>query len=640
MVSISSLIAILAYAIALCGITPLFPWLEIVPRSAVVIGLAAGIWQDRTRAWPVKNWMFNAAVVPVFLFYAAQFSRAQPIQPVVSILAIMLAVRLAGPKSGRYYLQSAALSLFCLASSSLFNLSPVFLLYLTVMLVLVAVLMVLLTFYSQDSGMSLPPGDYRKVLAAGLLMPVVSLPLLVLFFPLLPRTPLPLWNFMVVPTTRSAGFGDSVEPGRSQSIGESRVLAFRAEMPRQSQSQLYWRGAVFSKPKGTSWERSAAPAEEVMYPRRLVTQTIYPEPGSSRALLALDAPGRISLTRSKRSPDGTYEWLGPAGRRLTYSAGSVVTGILPTRGGIDRDFYLKLPEKLSPRIRELAGTIRSQAPSDAGRLEKLELFFRNGGFSYSRQGLPTGEHALELFLFESRQGHCEFFASSFALLLRSAGVPSRVVGGYLGGEYNDLGGYYLVIEDMAHAWVEAYIEGKGWVRIDPSSFAANAGTVWGGAHAQSPMLRLRLMLDSLDHSWNRMVITYDSDRQVEAALNAGRRFQGIKVSGFLSAAIPYLLLLFLVAGISAMFVFRSRIFISREERLLRRFYRQIEREYDLPVQRGKQGLFEIVAASGNPGVRAFVDIYAGAVYRDRKLTDDEYEQLLLIMRQKFRETPS
>ena len=130
MVAISSLTAVLSYAIALCGIVPLFPWLATAPRAALAAGMLAGIWQDRRGAWPVKNWQFNLAVVPVFLYYALQFSRANPVQPVVSALAIMLAVRLCGEKSGRHYLQIAALSLFCLASSSLFNLSPIFLFFL------------------------------------------------------------------------------------------------------------------------------------------------------------------------------------------------------------------------------------------------------------------------------------------------------------------------------------------------------------------------------------------------------------------------------------------------------------------------------------------------------------------------------
>jgi transglutaminase-like putative cysteine protease len=377
--------------------------------------------------------MFNAAIVPVFLYYALQFSHTNPVQPVVSVLAIMLAVRLGGLKNVRHYLQISALSLFCLASSSLFDLSPLFLVYLALMLFLVAVSLVLLTFYGQDEYMLLSRSDLRRVLAAGLLLPLASLPLLIFFFPLLPRTQIPLWNFLAVPASRTSGFSDQVEPGSSAIAGAARVLAFRAEMPLQPQQQLYWRGTIFNRVEGRRWVRAVPPTENIIYSGRRISQTIYPEPGSSRALLALDAPAVLTLQRSRRSPDGVYDYQGAAGKRFIYTAESISTGKLALTGDIKRSFYLALPANLSERIKQLAEKIRNQGKNDADRLGRLESFFRNSGFRYSMTGLPTGERALEQFLFESRQGHCEFFASSFALILRAAGVPTRLVGGYLGG---------------------------------------------------------------------------------------------------------------------------------------------------------------------------------------------------------------
>lgn len=631
MVSISSLAAIFSLAIALCGIIPLFPWLEPIPRSSVILGLAAGLWQSRTGSWPLKNWMFNAAIVPVFLFYAVQFSRADPVRPVVSVLAIMLAVRLAGPSSSRHYLQSAALSLFCLASSSLFDLSLVFLVYLALMLFLVAMQLVLLAFYSQDSGMALAPAGLRRVLAAGMLMPLASLPLMALFFPLLPRTQMPLWNFLAAPAARSSGLSDTVEPGKSPDLSDSRVPAFRAEMPRQPQQRLYWRTTVFNRAERNRWVRAGVPTEELVYAGPRISQTIYPEPGSSRTLPALDAPAFTSQPRSRRSYDGIFERQTQSGRRLAYTAESQPSGIIAVRGSINRSFYLKLPEDLSPRIHNLGIAVRSQASSDSGRLERIETYFRNGGFRYSRHGLPTGERALETFLFETRQGHCEFFASSFALLLRSAGIPARVVGGYLGGDYSELGGYYLVSEDMAHVWVEAFLEGKGWVRIDPSGYAQNADAVWSVARQPGLKRRVRLLLDSLDHSWNRTVITYDFERQADAVRLAGGRLQNLHAAGFLKSMIPYLIG---IALFSALWMVRARrhtLFTSREERLLNRFYRQVERDCNITVERGRVGLFELAALTGNPAAREFADIYGGAVYRDRRLTDDEYARLKNIL---------
>jgi transglutaminase-like putative cysteine protease len=634
MASINTLISILSYAIALCGMLPLFPWLENVPRLIVVAGLAAGIWQAVRGPWLLKNWIFNVAIVPVFLYYALQFSRTNPVQPVVSVLAIMLATRLAGPKNTRHYLQISTLSLFCLASSSLFDLSPRFLLYLGLILLLVAVSLVLLTFYDQDSAMSLAHSDLRKVLAAGLLMPLVSLPLLIFFFPLLPRTQLPLWNFLAAPASRTSGFSDQVEPGISSQAGTSRVLAFRAEMQPLAQQQLYWRGTVFNRVEGRRWVRVAAPSENINYTGRRISQTIYPEPGSSRILLALDAPASLTLQRSRRLPDGVYEYQGSLGKRLVYTAESISTGTQATSTDIKRSFYLTLPDNLPERIQRLADNIQSRGRNDASRLELLEAFFRNNGFRYSKSGLPTGENALEQFVFESKQGHCEFFASSFALTLRAAGVPARLVGGYLGGEYNQMGGYYQVSEEMAHVWVEVYITGQGWLRVDPSSFAENAGSVWSAPRV-SFLSKVRMALDSLYHTWNRAVITYDFERQVDAARKVGARMQTVVVVRMLKVFLPYLAAVIGLVGVGSIVLYRKRIFLSREDRLLRCFYQRVRQDCGVAVERGRVGLFEIAVQTDNPAVREFADIYAGAVYRDRRPTDDEYRRLRKIVKEGF-----
>jgi transglutaminase-like putative cysteine protease len=631
MVSIKYLTSILSYAIALCGMLPLFPWLDNAPRLMFAGGLIAAVWQDRRGAWPLKNWMLNAAVVPLFLYYAQLFSRTNPVQPVVSVLVIMLATRLAGIKNSRHYLQISVLSLFCLASSSLFDLSLIFLVYLALMLFLVAVSLVLLTFYDQNSHMQLERSDLRRVLAAGVLIPLASLPLLLFFFPLLPRTMHPLWNFLAVPASRSSGFSDVVEPGNSSTVGTSRVLAFRAEMQQQPQQQLYWRGTVFNRIEGRRWVRVAPPSEHILYSGQRIDQIIYPEPGPSRVLLTLDAPVSLTLHRSRNSSDAVYEYSGSAGKRYIYDAKSVSAGNLAISGDINRSFYLTLPDNLSGRVKQLADVIRQQGSNDAERLDNLEAFFRNGSYRYSMTGLPTGELAIDQFLFESRQGNCEFFASSFALILRAAGVPTRLVGGYLGGEYNRLGGYYLVSEDMAHVWVEVFIAGQGWHRVDPSSFALNAGAVWSPPR-RSLLLRLRMTLDALNHTWNRSVITYDFERQVEVASKVGNRLKRVDLGRSLKGILPYLASILVVVGLSGILFYRKHIFPSKEERLLRCFYRRVELDCGVVVERGRAGLFEIADLTGNPKVLAFAEVYAGAVYRDRRLSDEEYSRLKQILK--------
>jgi len=634
MIAIRSLTVILTYAIDLCDMMPLLPWLTNAPRIILVLALLAGIWQDKRGVWPLKPWMQNIAILPLFIYYALQYSHSNPIQPVVSVLTIMLAVRLAGEKTVRYTLQIHALSLFCLASSSLFDLGPMFLVYLGLLMFLVAIALVLVTFYNQDSSMRMSIADLRKLLSAAILMPLLSLPLMLFFFPLLPRTQLPLWNYLSSTAGFTSGLSDKVDPGSRSIVGESRDLVFRVEMPRQGQ-QLYWRGAVFNRMEGSRWVRDrAVPGEKAVYSGQTVTQNIYLEPTDSKIMIVLDRPTSISLKWVKREPDDVFEYFGPTRRRLNYTAVSLFEGVAVSGSSIDKSFYLRLPDTVPPRITQLAADIRRGGKGDRARLELLETYFRNGGYRYSTRDLPTGDHALERFLFETRSGHCEFFASAFAILLRSAGVPSRLVGGYLGGDYNELGGYYLVSENIAHVWVEAFIVGSGWLRIDPSSFAENAGNIFAEHNSRNLMLRLRLAIDSLNHAWNRTVIPYDFEQQMNFIRYAVNLMQGVHTTKTVRSIAIYTAAVLLFVGL----IFAARrklLFHSREERILRSFLRQAERDFGLDGDQKQMGLFEIASESGSGKMIEFVNIYAGAVYRDRVLTDEEYRQLRQILRGGF-----
>ncbi|NTV48220.1 MAG: DUF3488 domain-containing transglutaminase family protein [Geobacteraceae bacterium] len=631
MVAIRSLTAILTYVIGLCGMIPLFPWLSAFPRVILIVGLLIGLWQDRRGEWLLKPWMQNVAIVPVFIYYALQFNRTNPAQPVISVLAVMLAVRLSGEKSVRHSLQIYTLSMFCLASSSLFDLNPVFLIYLGLLLFLVALALVLLTFQNQGHDMTVSKPDLKRIIFSALLMPVLTVPLLLLFFPIMPRTQMPLWHFLSPPPTRITGYSDAVEPGSQSSIAESRSLAFRAEMPRQVQKQLYWRGTVFNWTDGNKWTRvNKAPTEQAEFTGQTVRQLIYPEPSAVRTLIALDRPAVFALQRALRSPDGVFELSRITSGRLSYTVDSQTNGVIAQRNAINRRFYTQLPDLLPSRINDLASEIISSGEDDRTRVALLENYFRNGGYRYSTVDLVTGNRALEQFLFNKKQGNCEFFASSFALLLRAAGVPCRLVGGYLGGEYNDFGGYYLVTDAKAHVWVEAYIEGSGWERIDPSSFAANAGEVWVASRSRSLFLRFSMALDSLNYFWNRSVISYDFEQQVNIARQVGSRLQGINPSKILLNFVPYLAGIILLA-ILLFAVRRTSIFHTREQRVLSRFLEIVERDFSISTAEGGVGLFEIASLADNSHVSSFVEIYAGAVYHDRRLTDDEYLTLKHIL---------
>lgn len=632
--NLSRLIALLGYTIALLGAIPLFPHLPLLPKLVFLIGLAAGLVAAQCGRPLVPHLLLTVSSLLWFIWYAAQFSRANPALPVVSILTVLLGTRLAAEKSPRTWLQTCAIALFCLSASSLFDLGPRFLLFLTLMLPMLALMLVLLTF-QQSAPQSTGRFSLRQVVVVGLAIPLVALLLTPLFFPILPRTQMPLWNFLQqAGGSQPAGLSDTVTPGSTAQVPASGLLVFRADLPRQQPNNLYWRGLTFSRLDGLQWRKdpfnpSLKPPAGVAWINQIITM----EPGSSRALLGLDLP--LSFTYQNGSSINAATWNRPlpSSRRMRYEVISATGGLLAGPPPITERLTL-LPDATPLRLSQQAARFRQAGRTDQQRLNALENWFRTSNFRYSRTDLPTGDDALERFLFETRSGHCEFFASGFALLARGAGLPARLVGGYYGGEYNELGGYYRVGEERAHVWVEIWIAGTGWVRYDPSSLAINADAALGEPRQRSLAMRLRLLLDSLDHTWNSAVITYDFERQLQVASSVNARLQSLKLRDLRGLAWLFGLVLIAAALLwIGLRLHRGGLF-DRKARLLRRFRAQLERDCAIPRHQ-PLGLFDIIAQTDNRQVHEFINIYARALYREQMLTPKDYRRLHQLLHRGF-----
>lgn len=633
---ISRLIALLGFGSALLGFMPLFVHLPLLPRLLFGVGLLVGLARETRGSCVIPAPLLTAGSAVLFLWYGVQFSRHNPVLPVISSVVVLLAARLMAEKTPRTWLQLCTLSLFALAASSLFDLGPRFLVVLSLMVPALALQAVLLTM--QSHGATRLTGTARRhLLVVGMLIPVCSLLLVPLFFAILPRTRLPLWSFLQQSGGSSpAGLADTVAPGKNTAVPDSGPLVFRAELAGRPPVQLYWRVAVFSRLDATGWQRDAG-VQTVRIAGRpaQLEQTITMEPGSSRMLVGLDLPVAFIHPDGSTIPGATWNRPLPASRRFRYMATSLSDGVGAVRTAPAQGQLTALPVGTSSRLLQRARQFRQEGKTDRQRLDAVADWFRNGNFRYSRSDLPTGADALERFLFERRSGHCEFFASAFACLLRGAGVPARLVGGYLGGDFNELGAYYRITEDRAHVWVEAWLTNEGWVRVDPSSFAVNAAAALGEQRRTSFAQRVRLVLDTLDHLWTSAVITYDFERQLEMAARASSRLQSfgmdgiVRWGGILGGGAALVL-----AGWYGLRRVRTG-YLSREARLLRRFRTVAQRDLGMDIG-GNYGLFDLAGRTGNAQVRAFADIYGGAVYRGRQLTGAEIAQLRRLLRRGFR----
>ncbi len=624
---LSRIISLLGYSIAILGFIPLFPHIPIAPRLVFTAGLVIGLLSGYFKKQLVHHLVLTVISTLLFIWYGAQFSRHNPAVPVVCILVVLLGTRLAAEKSPRTWLQTSALSTFALSASSLFDLGPRFLLYLALMLPMIALSLVLNTFQSRGGQAPLDKKGLKNLIAAGIIIPVASLILTPVFFPVLPRTQFPLWNFIQqAGGTHPSGLSDTVKPGATSQIPENGILAFRADMSRTAPQNLYWRGPTFSRLNGLVWQKDGygVPNNEKVEGPQIV-QTITLEPGGNRFLTGLDAPLSFVHQNGSAIPNAIWNRPLPSSRRFRYEVRSATSGNLKTETTPGNLLSL-IPTELSEKTRELALKLKKTGKNDRERLDAIEQFFRNGKFRYSRNDLPTGEDAIEKFLFETRSGHCEFFASSFAFLARGAGLPARLVGGYFGGEYNELGGYYRISDDRAHVWVEVWIDGEGWLRRDPSSLAVNADAALGESKQKTLGMKLRLLVDSMDHRWNSAIITYDFERQLQVATNTYTQLTSVDTGKIKRMAVP---LIFITAAAAILFfwlrLYRKNFF-RPENRLLARFRLEVEKKFGVSRDE-KAGLFDIAERTGDPNIREFVDIYASAIYHDRRLTDEEIAKL-------------
>ena len=619
MVRIKSVLGALTVCIALIGYLPLQPYLGPFARWFFPVSLAVGLYLQK-RGSVVSGRILTPLSIALFLYFASGFTMDRLILITADLLVVFLAIRMLGERSGRNCLQVFALALFCLAASSLYSLSALFLIYLLLLLLLLAVSLVILTFHAHDAEIVLSKSDLKKVLSVSALMPAASLPILLFLFVLLPRTQFPLWDFLNRSAPKTVGFSDKVDPGGSASVSEVKSVVLRAICARVPEEMLYWRGIVLNGFSGNAWVRLPTPPERS---RRIergvgVHQEIYPEPSTNPYLLSLNIPRSLSGARYQESEDKVFAAQRAPDKRVKYDAESTLSEAIAVPGGIDREFYLTLPETVSERLRAKGRELSRPGLGTQEKLKLLERFFREQRLSYATSGLPTGADPLDAFLFVKKRGNCEFFASSLATLLRLAGVPSRLVGGYRGGSYNEMGGYYLVTEDLAHVWVEAYQEGRGWLTVDPTAWSI------GFSHREGAAQRMRTYLDAVGFYWNKAVVTYDLEKQLALVRTAGGKARSLRLpAGWWRPVGRYALVALSLAALLALYLRRPG---SAQERVLKRFLRAVRKRYPLAsVEQG--GLFALAEKVDDPQLREFVAIYGAALYRDRRLQPEELERL-------------
>lgn len=448
--------------------------------AAWALPLAAGatawrVWAAQRPARLLRRPWRLAVLVVLTLAVLISFRTLNGLDAGASLLVAMMALKLMETQRLRDWLIVLGGALFlllaaCLAAQA-FWLTPLY----------AAELWLLSTaLYALGAGDRLPPSTALMRNAARSLL--LALPLALLLFLFFPRLAGALWS---VPRDDEAvtGLSDTMSPGSISNLVDSDepALRIRFDGPLPPRQQRYWRGPILHLFDGNTWSRvhsNLGEPTELEYAGLAYRYEVTLEPNSHGVLIALDLPRRVLDQPRALLETFDHQFLSaaPIANALSYRAESYLQhhALEPLPEPV-RELDLALPATRNPRARELAHSLRAAAGDDRGYVQAVLGYLQDNSFEYTRTPPPLGRNAIDDLLFRTHAGFCGHYASAFAMLMRAGGIPAHVVTGYLGGQLNRFGGYLLVKQANAHAWTEVWLDGAGWVRVDPTAVIDAAG---------------------------------------------------------------------------------------------------------------------------------------------------------------------
>lgn len=379
-----------------------------------------------------------------------------------------------------------------------------------------------------------------------------SIPLMAFLFVLFPRIG-PLWSVPLQSAAGVTGLSDEMSPGDIGNLTRSGEVAFTVEFTDEvpDYNQLYWRGITLDSFDGMQWTRGRNSFsqflgqnprqvtpwfENIQYLGDPVNYNVIMEPTQQTWIYTLMVP-QIVDDRLMMRQDYQVETRRPISQRYRYDARAwldhaVDLGMTDRNGFFMRN--IRLPDEGNALSRAFADELYAEAGSDIEYINAVLDHIRNEEFFYTLSPSLLGADKIDDFLFNTREGFCEHYASAFTFLMRAKGIPARVVLGYQGGEFNKYNGTLIVRQYDAHAWSEVWLEDRGWVRIDPTAAVAPGRIEYGSQFTFQEdenflegevfsMLKYRgasalindlvLRMEMIDYAWNRFVLNYDQGMQ-------------------------------------------------------------------------------------------------------------------------------
>jgi transglutaminase-like putative cysteine protease len=513
-----ALLAITVAATIATHLSHLPPWLT--PALALVV--AARVWWRRGHEGAVAAAIRLPLALALLAAIVGEYGNVLGRDPGSAFGCGLLALKLLEtetPRDARVVLGFCA---FVLMSALLFEQSLPF----TLLVCAVLVLQVAAFNRLEPAPLSNARPLRGSLALAGKLV-LAAIPLALASFILVPRLGSPLWGSPNGNAGARTGLSDSMAPGQFTDLMSDDSPAFRVAFdgaPPPPNAQ-YFRAIVLSDFDGTTWTRALSGLRRNLPPATATTGTnvdyrITLEPTQQRWLPALDVP-TVAPDDAALAGDDTIVANRPTVQPREYRVRSTIGAIDATAlSAAQRERLLRLPRDADPRARSLAAQWRNESADDDAVVQRALAMF-HASFTYTLNPPLLGRDSVDEFLFDTRKGFCEHYASAFVFLMRAAGIPARVVTGYQGGWWSDSGSYLLVRQSDAHAWAEVWRDGRGWQRVDPTAAVSPARIERGAAQVndaadwtQSNWLReLRNRIDIVNRLWSQGVIRFDGFRQ-------------------------------------------------------------------------------------------------------------------------------
>lgn len=499
---------------------------------------------------PAK-WISALLALGTMCGIAVSFNMPASRRAAIALLVVLLGLKLLETRTQRDVMVLSCIGYFLVVTNFLYSQSMGTALYLMAIVWLLTVTLMHFQHLGDVDRLRL-----RFNVRQSALLFAQSLPLMLILFVFFPRIDGPLWRLPDDSSTGVTGLSDRMSPGTITELSTSSAVAFRVEFEGDAPPPAlqYWRALVLWDYDGHTWRQGPAlPVQPIQWQRLdgAYTYTVTLEPHETRWLLSLDLPyavlhndtaiplHRIGPYAAVGTLNSAFEFYAhrPVNRLLRYTLQSYTQYRVNRLSDIMRERALQLPAHLHTRVHLLALEWRQASRRDRDVVQQALRYFHQQAFTYTLTPPALGDDPTYGFLFDTRRGYCEHFASSFTVLMRAAGIPARVVIGYQGGEVNPLGNHLTIRQSNAHAWSEVWLQGEGWRRVDPTAAVAPERIEMGlealPEFSSAPFLLrryswlnrlwhgLRLGLDAVHYQWNHWVLQYSAQRQTEFMVRIG-----------------------------------------------------------------------------------------------------------------------